>query len=349
MSNSTSNKGRPVDGDPSPEGSSGNIQTSKRSLELATAELWTTAELLEAEPYPLPEPTQQEIERALDELASGGPAASAPQAMKDAEGSTEAGGQPVAEGEGQADEAPTATTGGYDYPPPYTRYEIFTPYTTYPYATVGKLFFVQGGRRFVCSAASVGNNGIWTAGHCVHSGNNRAEGWATEVVFVPAYRDGAAPFGQWPASWLATRTAWYQNGIPNGLSQDMGGAILHPQSGRRISQAVGWLGFAWNWSKYQHWNALGYPAAAPFNGQRMNVCQASFAYNGNVTGVKPNGIGCDMTGGCSGGPWVRQFGTGNFLNGNNSYRLSNRPEELYSPHFNNDAKSLKDLIVAGTP
>ncbi len=35
----------------------------------------------------------------------------------------------------------------------------------------------------------------------------------------------------------------------------------------------------------------------------------------------------------------------NYLNGNNSYRLSNRPKEMYSPYFNNNAKSLIQLLL----
>jgi len=147
------------------------------------------------------------------------------------------------------------------------------------------------------------------------------------------------------------RTAWVNNGIPNGLCEDMGGAILFPQGGKKISQAVGWLGFAWNWSRYQLWHALGYPAAAPFNGQRLFDTQASFAYleSGLGCSLKPQAIGCDMTGGCSGGPWIWQFGSNNYVNGHNSYRANNHPEEMYSPYFGNEANSLWSSLLKGTP
>ncbi len=59
---------------------------------------------------------------------------------------------------------PQATSGGYNYPASFTRYEVFTPYTKYPYRCVGKLFFRRNGRNYVCSASSVGNNAIWSAG-----------------------------------------------------------------------------------------------------------------------------------------------------------------------------------------
>lgn len=320
----------------------GNITSPKRSLQMATAELWTTAEFLEAEPYPLPEVTEQ----MLKELQE----ASFTISMSDVAGAgnLDKGGAPE---KATAEETlPAATAGGYNYPAPYTRYEVLCPYSIYPYVTVGKIFFKQNGGSYVASAASIGNYAIWTAGHCVHAGNGRADGWSTNLVFVPAYKDGSAPFGQWPASYLLTRTNWYQNGIPNGLSDDMGGAVLFPNSsGRKISEVVGWLGFAWNWSRFQHWLSLGYPARTPFNGARMHINAASYAYDGTVPGVKPVGIGNEMTQGCSGGPWVWQFGTGNYVNGNNSYFGEHGGQEMFSPYFDDRAKSLKDDLLAGKP
>jgi V8-like Glu-specific endopeptidase len=226
---------------------------------------------------------------------------------------------------------------------------VFNAYTLYPYVTIGKLFFKQYGVYYVASASSMGNNAIWTAGHCVHAGNNIPAGWSTNMVFVPAYRDGAAPYGQWPAKQLSTTTPWYSQGNPNGLCLDMGGASLFPNgAGKKISQVVGSLGFAWNYSRYQHWHSIGYPAAAPFTGGKMVTNQASFAYaeTGLACTLKPNGIGSDMTGGCSGGPWILQFGTNNYINGHNSYRYSNRPLEIKSPYIGNDAKSLWNTLMS---
>jgi V8-like Glu-specific endopeptidase len=90
---------------------------------------------------------------------------------------------------------------------------VLTPYTTYPYSTVGKVFFRQNGRSWVASAASIGNNGIFTAGHVVHAGNNQASGWSTNMVFVPAYKDGVAPFGQFTVRQLFTRPCGIRTAI----------------------------------------------------------------------------------------------------------------------------------------
>lgn len=322
----------------------GNVSSPKLELEAATAEgeIWTVAEMEAAEPIPL-EIDDERLKEVVEELV--GP----PEAMEEGAGTVSEGGAPEATAEEAVE--PTATSGGYNYPGPYTVYEVgrIAPYTRYPYCTVGKLFFKQNGRSYVGSAASIGNYAVFTAGHCVHTGNGKASGWSTNVVFVPAYKNGTTPYGQWNASYLTTRTRWYNHGIPNGLTEDMGGAVLHKLGGRKISQRVGWLGAAWNWPRYQHWHAVGYPAAAPYNGKLMWDTQASFAYNGSVSGIKPVGIGCDMTGGCSGGPWIRRFGSGQHLNGVNSYRNRSKPKELFSPYFDNRAKSLLDALTKGTP
>lgn len=105
---------------------------------------------------------------------------------------------------------------GYAYPPPFTRHAVWTIVnyqTKWPFITIGKLFFTQHGSNYVCSAAVVGSSyasrSIMTAGHCLHAGDNTPAGWSTNVVFVSAYKDGAAPYGQWSASALAVRTPWY--------------------------------------------------------------------------------------------------------------------------------------------
>lgn len=314
-----------------PASARGIISSAPVSLETAQAavEYWTEAAMRDAEPYPLPE-VEEGAGTQLGEV-----------------GGVSEGGPPEAPSDQPTDAEPQATTGGYDYPGPFTRFEVQEVlYKLYPWSTVGKVFFTQNGRNYVASASSIGKKAIWTAGHVVHAGDNKTTGWSTNMIFVPAYRDGNAPFGKWSAVSLSTRTLWYQKGNPDGLTEDMGGAVLDTLNGKMISQVVGWLGFAWNYPRFQHWDSLGYPAAAPFNGERMHDCEASYAYNGTVSGIPPVAIGCDLTGGCSGGPWVIQFQTSNYVNGHNSYRRSDRPLEMNSPYFDDRAKSLFDTLMA---
>jgi V8-like Glu-specific endopeptidase len=317
---------------PSSTNVGGNIASPEQNLQAALE--WTTEDFLSAEPYPMPEITEEMVSEFIEKMTSA----------SEKGGSVVAGGPPSsAEIEDREKEKELA---GYPYPPPFNQHEVLVPYTTYPYCTIGKIFFNQGGRSWVGSAAAIGRNGIWTAGHCVHSGNGQSSGWSSNLVFVPAYRDGAAPLGQFTMRQLFCRTSWYQNGIPGGLFEDMGAAIMNPLNGRMLSQVVGWLGFAWNFPRNQVWTSLGYPAAPPFNGLRMWQCTAPYANDGSVPGSpRTIGIGCSMTGGCSGGPWVLGLGSTNYVNGHNSYRPNNQPLEIYSPYSGNNARSLMQLVV----
>ncbi|MFN2233862.1 MAG: trypsin-like serine peptidase, partial [Anaerolineales bacterium] len=238
---------------------------------------------------------------------------------------------------------------GYDYPAPYARYQNFDSYQVYPYSTVGVLFFTQYGADYRCSAASIGNHAIWTAGHCIHKGDGSIAGWSSNMVFVPAYKNGFAPLGIWSVYHITTKGSWFEFGD---LRFDMGGALLNEYYGQSISEYVGSLGFAYNMENSLHWLNMGYPSSAPFDGQTQQICAGSFAYaDTSMPAPSPVAMGCDMTGGSSGGPWILNFsgqaGGTNYLNGNNSYRYTMHPQELFSPYFGDAAKLLYDELIAG--
>jgi V8-like Glu-specific endopeptidase len=240
---------------------------------------------------------------------------------------------------------------GYTYPPPFTRYGNFMRYTRYPYTTIGVLFFKQYGVSYRCSASSIGNYAIWTTGHCTHAGDNSSSGWSYDVVFIPAYNSGAAPYGQWSAANLIVSTSWYTSG---NLANDVGGAILYTLGGWKISQRVGWLGFAYNQSSNLHWTDIAYPSVLPFSGKYQQICAASYAYSYTAVGTPyPTGIGCDMTGGSSGGPWIYKFsgnaGATNYLNGHNDFRRTGYPQEMFSPYFGTTAYNTWYALVNTAP
>ncbi len=137
---------------------------------------------------------------------------------------------------------------------------------------------------------------------------------------------------------------------------------------RRASALPVPLPFVANAARGQHWHILGYPQGArdlaqtppgpQFDGKHIEICAAAFATtdlpSGNPDLPATNGVGCDQTGGTSGGPWVVDFsgvgGATNFLNGNNSYRYNspNPPEnlKLYSPYFGDGAVNLRNAAQA---
>lgn len=327
--------------------------------ERAVAQPWTREEMLSAVADDLPGVTEAEIAAWAAEASlgaaydlSGGPGA-IPSGLP--------GGQMRSAVDERAEVPGTILAGvhprGYTHPAPFTRYETFPSYTTYPHRTVGKVFFTKPGiGNYVCSAASIGGDGVLTAGHCVRDGRTGA--WWTNWVFVPAYKNGQAPYGQWSANHLWAKGAWV-NGDSGDFRYDLGGAVLNRKSGKQISNRVGWLGFLWNVSANSHWTAIGYPQGAPFDGKLQQICQASFAYSASGAKPAPVGIGCDLTGGSSGGPWIRSYskdaGQSNYLNGVNSFaRCKNAActqvnVEMFSPYFDATAKSLRDCVVNSVP
>ncbi len=299
---------------------------------------WTAAEMKAAIPYPMADLAADEAAYEADALAGpDGPAGSMPGARP--------GGKLLSDAaELGAEELGGVTPLGFSYPAPFTRFNVqkVSAYTRYPFRTVGKLFFKQYGTSYVCSASVIGPRGIVTAGHCVHAGNGLSTGWSTNVVFVPAYRNGAAPYGQWSVPVLRTFTDWFNNGDNGDFDHDWGaGAITQIKNGKNIGQTVGYLGYAWNQSRNQDWWLLGYPQASPFTGKYMVLCTAAYAYNSPFYsgGPAPVTVGCDATGGTSGGPWIMKFGSGNYVNGVNSHRATARPKELSSPYADGNTRT----------
>jgi len=318
-------------------------------LSNSNSEPWTQERMLAARPYPLESfGSEQEYSPQLSQ-PQGDPAFLS--------GSPPAADQHEITVQQEPQSAAQTTAAGYNYPAPYIQYQNFDSYQVYPYSTVGVLFFEQYGVDYRCSAASIGNSAIWTAGHCIHKGDNSPDGWSTNVVFAPAYKNGNAPLGVWTVSDfdpdnpnLFTKGFWYEFGD---LRYDMAGAVLNEWNNQTISEVVGSLGFAYKLSGGLHWLNMGYPSAPPFDGKTQQICAASFAYaDTSMPAPSPVAMGCDMTRGSSGGPWILSFsghvGSTNFLNGNNSYRYTSHPEELYSPYFGDAAKSLYDELLAGS-
>ncbi|WP_426190794.1 trypsin-like serine peptidase [Massilia sp. DWR3-1-1] len=178
----------------------------------------------------------------------------------------------------------------------------------YPYRTVGKLFFSINGAPYLCSASVIQRRVVATAGHCVHSGN-LATGFYSDFVFVPAYRDGAAPFKAWNWRLVSTTYAWATGNdvVPNAADYAMiefddqplstGGAAV------KLGNVTGWLGWQTNSLQQNHTSKLGYPCNLDACQKMQNVTSNGFQR------TEPNNVeyGSDARGGSSGGPWVQNF------------------------------------------
>jgi len=253
---------------------------------------------------------------------------------------------------------------GFSYPYPFTRFGVSPAslYKKFPWEVNGKVFFTNDGGNFVCSGTSVVSPDgllVWTAGHCTANtdGTHHFDSFAE---FVPAYNGTAAnpaPKGVWVADNLVTTSAWLNNGD---FSLDLGVMHVVAHSGVTLAQTVGDAGFAWNQSRDQDFTDFGYPAASPFSGNFMIECNAAHGADASVGGAGQAaiGIGCDMTGGSSGGSWSIGWGGGTtkptgltvgFINGHNDFKFSSQPLAMYSPYFDDTANGVRCALYGGAP
>jgi len=303
----------------------------------AVADYWTPERMKNAKPFPME--TLKSDNRLNETPETGAPGLIPGKEPVDSEES---------EIENPTQDDITPMHDGYSYPPPCNSfYELVSLNTTYPWKTIGKVFFVLNGANYVASGASIGNNSVLTAGHCVVDPNTKK--WATNWIFVPGYKNGTAPYGKWTAYRLSTSSEWYNNGY---LTRDVGFVNVSPMSGVKLSQKVGYLGFAYNLERKQLWNEFGYSAAPPWNGQYLTKNEASYSRSDQPSlGPATNGTGSQLTPGCSGGPWIYLFipgasGASNYANGVNSYCYNNYPYELFSPYFDSNTHNMyKDSLA----
>lgn len=200
-----------------------------------------------------------------------------------------------------------------------------------PQNTIGKVFFTLNGEDWVCSGNSIqSDNGsvVSTAGHCVNEGPGE---FATNWIFVPAYENGHAPYGQWSAEKLYTASDWAEYGD---ITFDVGFAVMAPNDqGDRLADVVGATGWEFNAPRGQSYDALGYPAEIPFDGETLHSCSGTATDDPRHPGAT-QGIPCDMTGGSSGGPWFLS-GTDK-QNSVNSYGYPGM-ETMFGPYWGDTA------------
>ena len=223
---------------------------------------------------------------------------------------------------------------GYTYPPPENTWAIPVPwYGSYPIRTVGKVYYTQNAINYVASGSSQGGRSVLTAGHVVSDGSGN---WSSNVTFIPALRGTWKPYGTWVGDgWMLVASAWHTG---NNWCRDVAFFAVLDQGGLTLSQRVGHLGYAWNWSVTRAWTGLGYPTVG-WSGAIMVATNASNSKTDAPSACTPAtmGMGTRQTPGCSGGPWIwryraQQFSL-NYTNGVFSYYYGATPLEFFSPYF----------------
>jgi V8-like Glu-specific endopeptidase len=238
--------------------------------------------------------------------------------------------------------APSARVG----PIGYTSGEL-TDTLGFPNRVHGKVFFSRGGGNFVCSGTAVSAPNlsvVITAGHCL-----RFQGlWASSWAFVPGYRNGSGPYGTWAATGLAAPSAWVSS---EDLRYDVGAAVVATNgSGQALQQVVGARGILFNQPVSGPVRSYGYPAVSPFDGSKLRYCDSTLGYRDPLTSSPQTmGIGCDMTGGSSGGGWVTGDPASGAVNSVNSYTRPGITEVMHGPYFGSTAQALYDSVDGDPP
>jgi V8-like Glu-specific endopeptidase len=187
--------------------------------------------------------------------------------------------------------------------------------TSLPNRTNGKVFMTMGGTDYVCSGTAVQSQNdslVWTAGHCLW---DAATGYATNVVFVPAY-DGTqtnpAPFGRFTAATANLRTT-PSYAATSGFVDDFGAARVGTDGGQTLSARLGGergIDFS-PASVLQSYTLFGYPVnRRTGSGEQLWQCAGGTAFADTLSTLTPQpfGVACDWPGGSSGGAWVNAAG-----------------------------------------
>jgi V8-like Glu-specific endopeptidase len=175
-------------------------------------------------------------------------------------------------------------------------------------ARVGALFLHDASGDHFCTAsvvASPDRDLLVTAAHCINGGPRG--GARSDIVFIPGYRDGTAPYGIWTPARLVVAEGWASGADPD---LDVGFVVLKPYRGRAIQQVLGADTLDFDPGYRNLVQVTGYPASR----DRPITCQ-NWTTRQSATQLR---FDCDgFTGGTSGSPWLTGFdpaaGTGRIV------------------------------------
>jgi hypothetical protein len=227
----------------------------------------------------------------------------------------------------------------------------------------GKVYFSMDGGNWQCSGSVINDQGrsdyslVLTAGHCTVSETTGQ--FATNWVFIPSWDTKPASFstacnnnttqyGCWTAVALVARSEFASAGGFNdqAIVHDWGFAVVG-SGGYNNTQldALGSLGIQFsNVASGDRLAAFGYPAAGKYHGNDLTYCAGNI-FTDSLANNATWGMACDMTGGSSGGPWVKGLnesnGSGGTVSSLNSYGYSGI-KNMYGPKFNSETQATYD-------
>jgi V8-like Glu-specific endopeptidase len=227
-------------------------------------------------------------------------------------------------------------------PPPVTTQRSATDTNGVP--SVGALFATddQGDDGHFCSASVVASpqgDMVLTAAHCIYDPN---EGdYDTDIVFIPDYHDGQAPYGVWTPSSLVVDPRWISDSDPD---LDFGFMIVHQDGNSRTLQSeTGANQLGSNLSFDLPVQVTGYP-----DGASQAVTCATPSTQADTYQLR---FDCDgFPNGTSGSPWVTNVnpatGLGTVVGVIGGYEEGgDTPQVSYSSYFDQDITDLYDTTL----
>ncbi len=227
----------------------------------------------------------------------------------------------------------------------------------------GKVYFVMGSSAYVCSGSVAtdsrsGKSLVLTAGHCAY--DEVAGAFATNWLFIPEF--DSAPtftcantkFGCWTAEALVVHRGYATAGGFNTQAtvHDFAFAVVGAggKTNTQLDATVGSFPISFSGTNTgDKLYAFGYPASGKYKGNDLVYCAGNIttdAFNDDLTW----GMGCGMTGGSSGGPWLKAFtettGSGT-LNSLNSYGYSG-VKSMFGPKFTGNAQAVYNAANGAT-
>jgi hypothetical protein len=233
------------------------------------------------------------------------------------------------------------------------------------YKATGRVLFTMNGGNWICSG-SVVNDALSTAslvlsaGHCAFDQANHA--FVTNWIFIPE-------FDSHPSLWDCTTTThgcWVADSlnVSAGFANEAGFntaaaqydwsfAVVHAGgfTGGQLDATVGSFPIAFtSYSSGTQTAGFGYPAAGKYApGNELVYCAGSLGTDPYNLG-RTYRLGCDMTGGSSGGPWLTGFrsdGNSGTLSSVNSYTYSGITA-MHGPKFNSRTQAAYTAATTAT-
>ena len=227
--------------------------------------------------------------------------------------------------------------------------ELVENFDEYPFSAVGKMFFVGGRSTFVGTGWIVGRRAFATAAHCLF--DRDSNDFYDNITFIPGH-DGSGAGTQFSVV-ESTIHSNYASRRADHLRWDIGVAIVEEdlvsQFGSIGYDATGVI------DDDEMVDAIGYPASSrplapannggaidfedhPFDGSEMWYSLGEYLGASNDQHSMAN----EMTGGCSGGPWLQDE---TVAVGLNSFRLVPHDNRMFSPILDEDFLELITWLI----